>query len=146
MGKLLYTGRAHVEGGRAGGRGESSDRRLAVELGLPAELGGDGDGTNPEQLFAVGYAACFEAAIQTVARRRRREIGPIEIDAEVGLLVLDDRSFALEVALNLSVPGLDDPHEAAAVVREADAICPYSNATRGNIDVDLSIHGHQVSR
>src|SRR5580693_4477122 len=86
MAKLLYTAQAHVSGGRAEGHGRSSDGAVEVDLRLPKEMGGEGDGTNPEQLFAIGYAACFEGALGTVARRAGVETGPVEIDSSVSLL------------------------------------------------------------
>src|SRR3954454_8706096 len=95
----LYTAEAHVTGGRAAGHGRTSDGVLEVDLRAPRELGGNGGGTNPEQLFAIGYAACFESALGTVARRRHVEVGAVAIDARVMLLRARDRSFTLAVAL-----------------------------------------------
>jgi lipoyl-dependent peroxiredoxin len=101
---VLYTAEAHVTGGRAAGHGRTSDGALEVDLRSPRELGGDGGGTNPEQLFAIGYAACFESALGAVARRRHVEIGDVAIDARVMLMPHRDRSFKLGVALAVTLP------------------------------------------
>ncbi len=140
MAKILYTARAHVAGGRDG-HGRSDDGALEVELRRPRELGGEGGGTNPEQLFAVGYAACFESALGVVARRRHVDADEVAIDSEVSLLPTGDGGFRLAVVLNVSIPSVDDRETAAELVREAHKVCPYSNATRGNIDVELMLHG-----
>jgi osmotically inducible protein OsmC len=145
MTKILYTAEAHVTGGRANGHGRTSDGALEVDLRLPKEMGGQGDGTNPEQLFAVGYAACFEGALGSVARRSREELGEVAIDSKVMLLPTDDRGFKLAVELAVSLPSIDDPAKAVELVRAAHQVCPYSNATRGNIDVALSANGQPVS-
>jgi Ohr subfamily peroxiredoxin len=104
-------------------------------------LGGEGGGTNPEQLFAVGYAACFESALGTVARRGHIEVGEVSIDSEVSLLPTGDGGFRLAVTLDVTVPSVDDPEVAAQLVRDAHAVCPYSSATRGNIDIELLLDG-----
>jgi lipoyl-dependent peroxiredoxin len=145
-GRILYTARAHVTGGRIAGHGRTSDGALEVDLRTPTEMGGEGGGTNPEQLFAIGFAACFESAMGVAARRRRREVGDVEIDARVMLLPTTERGFALAVAFDVTLPSVDDPDEAAELVRAADEVCPYSNATRGNIDVALTANGHPVDR
>lgn len=143
MGKVVYTAKAKVTGGRAEGHGRSSDGELEVDLRLPAEMGGEGGGTNPEQLFAVGYAACFESALAAVARREKAETGDVEVESEVNLVTGEDRSFGLTVALRVSLPSLDD-EQAVALVRAAHGVCPYSNATRGNVEVALSANGTPV--
>src|SRR3954454_21959257 len=97
--RAIYTAEAHVTGGRAEGHGRTSDGALEVDLRLPKEMGGSGGGTNPEQLFAVGYAACFESALGAVARRRRQEAGDVVIDSRVLLIPTEDRAFNLAVAL-----------------------------------------------
>jgi len=142
--KVLYTAAAHVTGGRNAGQGSTSDGALEVDLRVPVELGGEEVGTNPEQLFAVGYAACFDSAIGAVARRRKLEVQDVEIDSEVSLVTAEDRSFAIAVKLAVALPGLGDG-EAAELVKEAHKVCPYSNATRGNIDVTLSANGAPVA-
>ena len=141
MANVLYTAEAHVTGGRAEGHGATSDGMLEVDLRTPLEMGGPGGGTNPEELFAVGYAGCFESALGAVARRRRMDAGDVAIDSRVSLLPTADRAFKLAVALAVSLPSVPDPDAAADLVRAAHQICPYSNATRGNIDVALSVNG-----
>jgi len=144
MSKPLYSARAHVTGGRDHGHGRTSDGALEVDLRLPSELGGEGGGTNPEELFAVGYAACFESALGTVARRMKQETGEVAIDSNVMLLSTEDRGFKLAVGLDVSLPSVSDPTEAVELVRAAHAVCPYSHATRGNIDVTLTANGQGV--
>jgi lipoyl-dependent peroxiredoxin len=144
MAKVIYTAEARVTGGRVDGHGETTDGNLNVELRLPAELGGEGGGTNPEELFAVGFAACFESALGVVARRRHLEAGDVAIDAKVMLLPTEERGFKLAVDLGVELPSIEDPDEAAELVREAHYVCPYSNATRGNIDVTLRANGREV--
>jgi lipoyl-dependent peroxiredoxin len=141
---ILYTALAHVTGGRAQGHGRTSDGALEVDLRIPTEMGGSGGGTNPEQLFAIGYAACFESAMGVAARRRRQEIADIAIDAKVMLLPTDERGFKLAVVLDVSLPSVPDPHEAMELVRAAHRVCPYSNATRGNVDVSLTANGRRL--
>ena len=143
MSKPIYTAEAHVTGGRADGHGKTSDGALEVDLRLPAEMGGDGGGTNPEQLFAVGYAACFEGAIGAVSRRQKTETDDVEIDSKVSLLAGEDRTFNVAVELAVRLPQLSD-EDAVELVREAHKVCPYSNATRGNIDVKLTANGQEV--
>jgi Ohr subfamily peroxiredoxin len=104
MAKVLYTARAHVTGGRQDGHGRSADGELDVRLRLPKEMGGTGGGTNPEELFAVGYAACFESALGTVARRRHLDPGQLAIDSAVSLLPTGDGGFRLAVTLDVSLP------------------------------------------
>ncbi len=140
----IYTAQAHVTGGRAEGHGRTSDGALEVDLRLPEEMGGDDRGTNPEQLFAVGYAACFESALGTVARRRRQEAGDVAIDSQVMLLPTADRRFKLAVTLAVTLPSVADSDEAVSLVREADQVCPYSNAIRGNVDVALTANRHPL--
>ena len=144
MAKVIYTAEARVTGGRAEGHGETTDGNLNVDLRLPSELGGQGGGTNPEELFAVGFAACFESALGVVARRRHLEAGDVAIEAKVMLLPTEERGFKLAVDLDVDLPSIDDPNEAAEVVREAHHVCPYSNATRGNIDVNLTANGQEL--
>ena len=107
-------------------------------------MGGTGGGTNPEELFAVGYAACFESALGTVARRRHMDPGQLAIDSAVSLLPAGDGGFKLAVTLDVSLPSVGDREAAAQLVREAHQVCPYSNATRGNIDVSLLLGGEPV--
>ena len=142
--KVLYTAHATVTGGRDAGHGATSDGALDVQLRAPAELGGEGGGTNPEQLFAVGYAACFEGAIKTIARREKVDADAVcDRLARSSLGPGDDRSFTVAVGLDVTLPGFDDDR-AVELVRAAHQVCPYSNATRGNIDVDA--HGERPAR
>jgi Ohr subfamily peroxiredoxin len=144
MTKALYTAQAHVTGGRINGHGRSSDGALEVDLRLPEELGGAGGGTNPEELFAVGYAACFESALATVARRSKDETGDVAVDSRVMLLTTEERGFNLAVELDVSLPSIGDPAKAIELVRAAHKVCPYSNATRGNVEVALTANGQAV--
>jgi Ohr subfamily peroxiredoxin len=142
--RSIYTADAHVTGGRQEGHGRTSDGALEVDLRAPEEMGGSGGGTNPEQLFAIGYAACFESALGAAARRRRQEVGDVAIDSRVMLQPTEGRRYELAVALAVTLPSVDDPDEAVELVRAAHEICPYSNATRGNIDVSLTANGRDV--
>jgi osmotically inducible protein OsmC len=137
--RVLYTAHATVTGGRDG-HGSSDDGLLDVQLRPPTEMGGAGGGTNPEQLFAVGYAACFQSAMGGVARRQKVDVTGSVIRASVDLGPLPGGAFGIAVALDIDLPTLD---QAAAehLVEAAHAVCPYSNATRGNIDVVLTVHG-----
>jgi lipoyl-dependent peroxiredoxin len=139
--KVLYTAEAQVTGGRANGRGRTSDGALDVEIRMPKELGGNGGGTNPEQLFAVGYAACFESAMALVGRRMKLAADDATIDAKVMLLPIEDGRFKLGVELDVTLPSVPDADQAANLVRTAHQVCPYSNATHGNIDVALTVNG-----
>ena len=143
MSNAIYTAEAHVTGGRADGHGKTSDGRLEVDLRLPTEMGGQGDGTNPEELFAVGYAACFEGALGAVGRREKLEVGDVAIDSKVSLHPGPERTFVLSVELDVTLPSVEGD-AAADLVREAHKVCPYSNATRGNIDVTLTANGAAV--
>ena len=145
MTKVLYTAEATVTGGRADGHGVTTDGLLDVRLRLPVEMGGDGGGTNPEQLFAVGYAACFESALGVVARREHAEVGDLSIDSRVSLLPTEQRGFKLAVELDVRLPQVPDAEQAARIVAAADQVCPYSAATRGNVEVKLTANGHAVA-
>ena len=138
--KTLYTGTATATGGREG-RAASSDGVLDVTLSTPRALGGaGGDGTNPEQLFAAGYAACFLGALKLVASRQKVALpAAATVTAEVGIGPLGN-GFGLQVALTVAAPGLDNG-QLQSLVEQAHQVCPYSNATRGNIDVELRIGG-----
>ena len=144
MARVLYTAEATVTGGRASGHGRTNDGALDVQLRSPKEMGGEGGGTNPEQLFAVGYAACFESALGVVGRRERAEVGDVSIDSRVSLLPTTERGFILAVELDVTLPQVRDREQAARLVAAAHHVCPYSNATRGNIDVTLTANGHAV--
>ncbi|MFC2396573.1 MAG: organic hydroperoxide resistance protein [Porphyromonas pasteri] len=135
--KVLYTTSARVEGGRREGHAVSNDGVLDVQLRSPKELGGQGDGTNPEQLFAAGYAACFDSALGLVLRQSKLR-ATTAVTAEVSLGENGEGGFGLAVKLRVEVDGID--REAAQQAMErAHQVCPYSNATRGNIDVTLEL-------
>jgi osmotically inducible protein OsmC len=143
--KVLYTTEAVVEGGRAG-HGRTRDGRLAVELSAPKELGGDGGpGTNPEQLFAVGYAACFQSGLLSVARGRKLDASDSTVTAQVGIGPTGHGGFGLAVTLDLHAPNVSRV-DAEDLMRRAHELCPYSNATRGNIDVVLRVDGATLER
>jgi Ohr subfamily peroxiredoxin len=144
MVKALYTAEARVTGGRAQGRGRTTDGRLDVDLRMPKELGGDGDGTNPEQLFAVGYAACFGTVLSMIGKKEGLEGDDAAIDARVGLVPNGDGTFRLSAELDVTLPSIQDGEQAAGLVRAAHQVCPYSNATRGNIDVALVVNGTRL--
>jgi lipoyl-dependent peroxiredoxin len=145
MANTLYTAKAHVTGGRAEGHGTTSDGVLTVDLRLPSEMGGAGGGTNPEQLFAVGYASCFEGALGVVARRADADVSDAAIDSEVSLSPDGSGGFQLSVALNVTLPKVSDSATAVELVQAAHKVCPYSNATRGNIEVSLTANGAAVA-
>ncbi|MFC3815985.1 organic hydroperoxide resistance protein [Lysobacter sp. GCM10012299] len=136
--KVLYTAHATVTGGRDG-RAVSSDNVLDVKLTTPRELGGaGGDGTNPEQLFAAGYSACFIGALKVVASREKIAFpADASIEGNVGIGPVG-QAFGIQAELKISLPGLSR-EQAEALVAKAHQVCPYSNATRGNIDVTLTI-------
>jgi Ohr subfamily peroxiredoxin len=140
----IYTAHATVTGGRAEGHGRTDDGHLDLQLRLPQEMGGAGDGTNPEQLFAVGFAACFEGALGVVGRRERAEVGDVSIASSVSLVPTEKRAFNVAVTLDVSLPSVEDAELAKRLVAGAHKVCPYSNATRGNIEVKLTANGEPV--
>lgn len=140
MAKVVYTAEATVTGGREKGHGKSSDGELDVQLRPP----GEGGGTNPEQLFAVGFAACFEGALGVAARRARAEVGDASIDSKVSLVTTEDRGYTVAVELDVTLPQVEDADQAKEIVAAAHEICPYSNATRGNVEVTLTANGQPV--
>jgi lipoyl-dependent peroxiredoxin len=133
--RLLYTAKTHTSGGRENGRSRSSDGRLDIKLSTP---GGPGSGSNPEQLFAAGWSACFESAIALAARKMKVAL-PADpaIDAEVDLNMADSGYF-LRARLNVSLPGVER-EVAERLLNEAHQTCPYSKATHGNIDVAINL-------
>jgi Ohr subfamily peroxiredoxin len=134
--KTLYTAEATVQGGREG-EARTSDGNLVVNLSVPKEMGGPGgQGTNPEQLFAIGYAACFQSALMGAARRQHVDASQSTIVSKVGIGPIGEGAFGLNVELHISIPGLDQ-EAGEKLVELAHKICPYSNATRGNIPVTL---------
>ncbi|MFF4572617.1 organic hydroperoxide resistance protein [Streptomyces sp. NPDC001410] len=142
MTKALYTAQAHVAGGR-NGHGRTNDGRLDLDLRQPKELDGDGEGVNPEQLFAIGYAACFGATLTLVGQRGKLKADDAEIDSSVSLIPVDGGRFQLGVELQISLPSVTD-EEAVQLVRTAHQVCPYSRATRNNIDVVLVVNGTRL--
>jgi Ohr subfamily peroxiredoxin len=139
--KALYTAHAVSTGGRTGST-KSSDDRISLQLSTPKELGGDsGPGTNPEQLFAAGYSACFIGAMKAVAAGQKLKL-PAEVsiaaDVSIGPMTGKAAAFGIAVTLAVSVPGMDK-EAAEKLVATAHEVCPYSNATRGNIEVAISV-------
>ena len=135
--QIIYTAEAVATGGREG-RAVSSDKHLDVKLSTPKEMGGaGGDGTNPEQMFAAGYSACFIGAMKFVAGATNVTVpADASIKAEVGIGPNDKGGFGIAVTLNIALPGMDKA-AAQTLVNKAHEVCPYSNATRGNVDVKL---------
>jgi lipoyl-dependent peroxiredoxin len=133
---ILYTAVATAVGDGRDGSVRSSDGLIDVNLALPPEMGGSGGATNPEQLFAAGYAACFHNALRRVARRADADVTASEVTAKVGIGPTGGGAFGLAVTLEVSLPGVD-PEAAQKLVDTAHHVCPYSNATRGNVDVNL---------
>ena len=143
--KIIYTAEAVVEGGREG-HGRTSDGRLEVDLSVPEEIGGaGGPGTNPEQLFAVGYAACFQSALLGVAKGRGLDASESTITARVGIGPTGHGGFGLTVALDLHAPHLERG-DAEELMARAHERWPYSNATRDNVDVTLTVDGKALER
>ncbi|GAA2007600.1 organic hydroperoxide resistance protein [Brevibacterium samyangense] len=137
MADTTYTAVATSTGeGRAGGRVETNDGILDLTLAVPQEMGGGGGGTNPEQLFAAGYSACFHSALKSVAKSKNVSFTDSAVVAEVSIFPNDAGGFALSVALHTEFAGIDQ-ETADALVAEAHQVCPYSNATRGNIEVTV---------
>jgi len=132
----LYTTQARVTGGRAG-HVETSNGLLSVDLAMPKELGGQGGATNPEQLFAAGYAACFESALRFIARKQKLPLEDAAVTATVSLHPNGQGGFLLGVSLAAETKGLDQA-AAEALVSAAHQVCPYSNAIKGNVEVALS--------
>ena len=143
--EILYTAEATVTGGREG-HGRTSDGRLEVDFDVPSEMGGrGGPGTNPEQLFATGYAACFQSSLQRFATGRKLDLSGSRITARVGIGPLKSGGFGLAVALDLDAPQISRD-EAVELMTRAHETCPYSRATRGNIDVTLTVRGATIER
>ena len=137
--KTIYTAHAHVTGGRDGAA-KSDDGKLDVKLAPPKELGGNGAGTNPEQLFAAGYAACFMGAMRLVAGNEKIALPQgLAIDSDVSIGKDEQDHFRLGVVFNIALPGMDKA-AADALIAKAHEVCPYSRATRGNIDVVFHVN------
>ncbi|SRR5216683_2546182 len=135
--KILYTAEAVSTGGGRDGHVTSSDKRIDLDLAFPPEMGGSGEGSNPEQLFASGYAACFHSALQLVGRRAKADVDGSTVTARVGIGP-EGQSFALAVTLVVDLPHVDRA-QAEELTKAAHQVCPYSKATSGNITVDLEV-------
>ena len=134
----IYTAIAHASGGGRDGHVRSEDDRLDFDTRPPKEMGGSGEGTNPEQLFAAGYSACFLGAVHAAGRELKLDTTDAAVSASVGIGSNGEGGFGLEVELDVYVPNVS-PEEAKQVADKAHTICPYSNATRGNIEVTVSV-------
>jgi Ohr subfamily peroxiredoxin len=134
----VYTAEALATGDGRNGHGRTSDGRVDVDLATPKELGGTGEGTNPEQLFAVGYAACFHSALRVVARAEKADVTDSAVGARVSLDSDAEGRFGIAVDLEITLPAVDKA-TAQELAEKAHQVCPYSNATRGNVDVTLTI-------
>ncbi|MCQ1949050.1 MULTISPECIES: organic hydroperoxide resistance protein [Arthrobacter] len=134
----LYTAAATATGDGRNGEARTSDGKLEVNLSTPTEMGGSGEGTNPEQLFATGYAACFLSALKMIARAEKAPISDAAVTADVSIFKNDDGGFKLGVELHVEMSGVDEA-TADKLTQAAHQVCPYSNATRGNIDVNLDV-------
>lgn len=133
----LYTAKATATGGRAG-HAVSDDGILDLDLRPPKEMGGPGGATNPEQLFAAGYAACFQSALGVVGRREGTDTSQSTVEADVTIGPIAGGAYGLAVTIRVTIPGVDQA-KARALAEAAHQVCPYSNATRGNIDVSLEV-------
>ena len=137
--KAVYTAHGSATGGRDG-KGRTDDGKVDVTLSVPKEMGGTGNGTNPEQLFSVGYSACYLGALKFVAGKEKIKVSEdAKVSANVGIGERDDKQgFGLTVALEVSLPGIDKA-KAEDLVKKAHVVCPYSNATKGNIQVTTTL-------
>jgi osmotically inducible protein OsmC len=135
---VLYTASARATGDGRDGHVATSDGTLELDLAIPKEMGGAGGAANPEQLFAAGYAACFHSALRLVARRAKADVNGSVVEAEVGIGPNGSGGFGLTVALVVDLPAVERA-AAEQLVEAAHQVCPYSNATRGNIEVALTV-------
>ncbi|WP_228001063.1 organic hydroperoxide resistance protein [Nocardia australiensis] len=135
---VLYTAEALATGDGRDGHARTTDGKVDVALNMPKEMGGSGAGTNPEQLFAAGYAACFHSALRLVGNRAGANVDDSAVGAKVGLGLNNSGGFQLNVTLEISLPHLP-ADQAQALADQAHQVCPYSNATRGNIDVQVTL-------
>src|ERR1700722_5080152 len=135
---VLYTATATATGDGRNGHARSEDGYVDIDLRIPPEMGGPGGATHPEELFAAGYAACFHPALKLVAGQRKLDVTGTEVSASIGIGPLDNGGFGLTAALVVYAPKLDKA-TAQSLTEAAHQVCPYSNATRGNIEVDLSV-------
>ena len=135
---IMYTATAHATGDGRNGHARSDDGFIDLDLRIPTEMGGQGGATNPEELFAAGYAACFHSAMKLVAGQQKLDVEGTQVSASIGIGPLDDGGFGLKADLVVYAPKLDRA-TALSLVEAAHKVCPYSNATRGNIEVGLSV-------
>jgi Ohr subfamily peroxiredoxin len=133
----MYTAEALSTGDGRSGHVRTSDDTISVDLAPPKEMGGSGNGNNPEQLFAAGYAACFHSALQLVAKSAKKDLGDSAVGAQVSI-GKEGEGFGLSVVLEAVIPNLPED-EARELVEQAHQVCPYSRATRGNIEVELRV-------
>ncbi|WP_063052690.1 organic hydroperoxide resistance protein [Nocardia arthritidis] len=136
--RILYTAEALASGDGRDGHARTTDGKLDVNLSIPKEMGGNGEGTNPEQLFAAGYAACFHSALRLVGKQTSTNVEDSAVGAKVGIGPNDAGGFGLAVTLEVSLPHLSR-EDAQTLADKAHQVCPYSNATRGNIDVQVLV-------
>lgn len=136
--QAIYTATATATGDGRNGHATSEDGVLDVDVRIPKEMGGPGGATNPEQLFAAGYAACFHSALKLVGGTEKADLTGTEVSASVSIGTLANGGFGLAVELDVHAPNLDDA-DALALVEKAHQVCPYSNATRGNVEVTLRV-------
>ncbi|MGO4615030.1 organic hydroperoxide resistance protein [Nocardia sp. 2YAB30] len=136
--QILYTAEALATGDGRNGHARTTDGKVDVDLSAPKELGGNGEGTNPEQLFAAGYAACFHSALRLVGQQAKANIDDSAVGAKVGIGTDGAGGFGLTVTLEVSLPHLSR-QDAQTLADKAHQVCPYSNATRGNIDVEVLV-------
>ncbi|OWV10221.1 organic hydroperoxide resistance protein [Micromonospora wenchangensis] len=136
--QVLYTASATATGDGRNGHVRTSDATVDLDLAIPKEMGGAGGAANPEQLFAAGYAACFHSALRTVARRSKADVTGSVVEAEVGIGANGSGGFGLAVTLVVDLPAVERT-AAQQLVEAAHQVCPYSNATRGNIEVTLTV-------
>ncbi|MFF0494261.1 organic hydroperoxide resistance protein [Nocardia sp. NPDC004068] len=135
---VVYTAEALATGDGRNGHARTTDGKVDVALAIPKEMGGSGQGTNPEQLFAAGYAACFHSALRLVGTQAKANVDDSAVGAKVGIGTLDNGGFGLTVTLEVTLPHVS-PEQARELTERAHQVCPYSNATRGNIDVELVV-------
>jgi osmotically inducible protein OsmC len=135
---VVYTATAHATGDGRNGHARSEDGILDIDMRIPKEMGGPGGAPNPEMLFAAGYAACFHSALKVVGRQEKVNVDGSEVTASVGIGTLEGGGFGLTVDLTVRLPNVDRP-AAGKLIARAHEVCPYSNATRGNIPVTLTV-------
>ncbi|WP_328398277.1 organic hydroperoxide resistance protein [Nocardia sp. NBC_00416] len=136
--RVLYTAEALATGDGRNGHTRTTDGSIDLELAVPKEMGGSGGGANPELLFAAGYAACFHSALRLVGSQAKANVNDSAVGATVGIGTVEGGGFGLSVVLEVTLPHLSD-EEAQALADKAHQVCPYSNATRGNIDVEVRV-------